>query len=244
MTDRHGDKELKIFERFARAADLGVVPGTVERRLPPEPDVACLVDGQRIAFELVEIIDRDFAARTYGQLRLKSLFERMSDSEPWRRRLAAVLGNALVHITFQDLAFDAKRTAIPAVLDYLAQLDPLFQGELRPPVLASAVRSLRVARLEATGPFFDVDAVGSLCDPTVESVRAKCAKHYEAQCGIELLAYYELQPELPDQIWRPSLEKLLHEQWRTCAFQKVWVYDCAADAVRFAQTRPQPDHGA
>ena len=129
MADRHGKKELGIFERFARAAGLRVEPGTVEKRPPPEPDILCsVVGGARIAFELVEIIDRDFAERVYGQLRLKSLFERDAESRAQNAPIRSALANALVYVTFQEASFDSKRAAIPDVLAFLGGLSPLFQG--------------------------------------------------------------------------------------------------------------------
>jgi hypothetical protein len=63
--DREADKaarERDIFLEFVAVAGLPVVPGSIESRRPPEPDIVCeLVGGGRVAFEVVELIDQDLA---------------------------------------------------------------------------------------------------------------------------------------------------------------------------------------
>ena len=45
---------------FASVAGLPIVPGTVESRSPPEPDIVCEIEGRgRVAFELVTLFDED-----------------------------------------------------------------------------------------------------------------------------------------------------------------------------------------
>ncbi len=47
-----------MFTEFATVAGLQVVPGSVESRPSPEPDILCeLADRGRIAFELVNVVD-------------------------------------------------------------------------------------------------------------------------------------------------------------------------------------------
>ena len=47
---------------FASVAGLPIVPGTVESRSPPEPDIVCEIEGRgRVAFELVTLFDEDLA---------------------------------------------------------------------------------------------------------------------------------------------------------------------------------------
>jgi len=53
------DDEREEFERFACAVGLPVVPGSVDCRRPPEPDILCEVKGRGfVAFELVQTIPR------------------------------------------------------------------------------------------------------------------------------------------------------------------------------------------
>jgi len=59
--------ERSTFMEFAAVAGLPVLPGTVESRLPPEPDIVCEIEGRgRIAFELVTLFD-EHLAKTLAQ---------------------------------------------------------------------------------------------------------------------------------------------------------------------------------
>ena len=52
----HIVEELRVFRHFVQVARLPVIPESIEKRYPPEPDVHCrLSHGEHVAFELVEI---------------------------------------------------------------------------------------------------------------------------------------------------------------------------------------------
>src|ERR1041384_8167673 len=52
--------ERKVFVEAAAIASIEGLPESVESRQPPEPDILCtLRNGQRVAFELVELVDPD-----------------------------------------------------------------------------------------------------------------------------------------------------------------------------------------
>lgn len=57
-----GSDEVCVFERFLSFSGLPIPLSSVEKRLPPEPDLLCThdVDG-RVAFELVELCDSNLA---------------------------------------------------------------------------------------------------------------------------------------------------------------------------------------
>jgi hypothetical protein len=235
VTDRHASKEISIFSRFAAVSGLSIGEASIEKRPPPEPDILCNIEGVGdVAFELVELIDRDLAKREYGQLHLKSIFEQSFEAcgPDTKSVLAATIGNALVHVTFADVGFRQKKLAVADVLNLLATVNADFAGEIRPDSLP-AVESIRVARVRSIGPFFDVDAVGFFAEPTVERFRAKWFKHYETPHRRELLAYFELQPELPKQLWHPKLELFVQQNWPSSPFERVWVYDCATRRIAF-----------
>lgn len=64
MTSEHdkGTRELAIFRQFLEVSRLPVDHTSIEKRLPPEPDIFC-VHSQRggLAFELVELCDSNVA---------------------------------------------------------------------------------------------------------------------------------------------------------------------------------------
>ena len=55
--------ELKVFASFASRCGIPIVPGSAQKREPPEPDILCkLENGQGLAFELAEACAPEFAA--------------------------------------------------------------------------------------------------------------------------------------------------------------------------------------
>lgn len=55
--------ERDVFAEFVDVARLPVVPGSVQNRPTPEPDILCeLAGGEKVAFELVQLVDPDLAA--------------------------------------------------------------------------------------------------------------------------------------------------------------------------------------
>ena len=56
------ETELKVFANFLKLARLPISPESVEKRLPPEPDLLCSHDEEgEVAFELVELCDPNLA---------------------------------------------------------------------------------------------------------------------------------------------------------------------------------------
>jgi len=54
--------ELKVFAEFRERSGLRMVPASVEKRDPPEPDIYCEIDGRGgVAFELAALLDRKSA---------------------------------------------------------------------------------------------------------------------------------------------------------------------------------------
>lgn len=204
VNDRHAAREIAIFRSFATAAGLAVNDESIEKRMPPEPDILYrLGDSAHVAFELVEIIDQNHAKRTSEQSKLKARFDRdyVGLSVDEKGEICASVGNALIYVTFVDDAnLNAREQAIQSVFETLKTVDPHFEGELTchtTPRLHVAICSIGISRLSFKGPFFDVAAAGFLGDPTVESIAAKWSKTYATPHPIELVAYYELQPDPP-----------------------------------------------
>jgi hypothetical protein len=54
--------ERDVFTQFAAVAGLPLIPGSIESRRPPEPDILCELAGSgRVAFELVDLVDEGLA---------------------------------------------------------------------------------------------------------------------------------------------------------------------------------------
>ena len=55
-------RELEVFRDFAQRCGLSIVPGSIENREPPQPDIYCEIEGEGpMAFELTEFVADSFA---------------------------------------------------------------------------------------------------------------------------------------------------------------------------------------
>ena len=62
--------ELEVFQVFVERSCLSIVPGSIESRCPPEPDVLCEVSGEGcVAFELKGFIDKAMKSAISHQLK-------------------------------------------------------------------------------------------------------------------------------------------------------------------------------
>ena len=240
MNDTQTRTELEIFSRFADVCSLSIVRESIAKRIPPEPDILCkLATGETVAFELVEIIDEDWASLTSGQVRdMKSLREAyQATAGDLRRDLDERIGNALVYVSFvADVLARERRAVIREILGHLSTVGPDFSGDWAPTFgtsLHRIVRNIRISRGDFSGPEFDVEAVASIADPTVARIRAKWLKSYNTPYPIELLAYYELQPQAPAALWLPRLESFVKDSYRRGLFRRVWVFDVGAKAISY-----------
>ena len=238
-TERQNSKELKIFSSFAVVSGMQIRPASIQKLKPPEPDILCEVEGTRlVAFEMVEIIDEGLAERTYGQIRMQGLLEKAYGNLPASNPLDAKksLGNALIHVAFHPHAsLLVKKRSIPGILELLNQVTPSFSGQVKvdsQSPLGKTVRKVTVRRGEFEGPCFDVEGMGSFADPLIDKVEDKFSKCYRSSNPIELLAYYELQPEPMDWVWS-DLRAFVEDRLSDSGFRRVWVYDHARHEIRF-----------
>jgi hypothetical protein len=236
--DQLSCRELKIFSTFAKACGLPIQPNSIEKRQPPEPDILCMIEGEGpVAFEMVEIIDEDLARRTYGQIKFHGLFEQAyKDLQPDRyESFRKKFHNALIYVKFYSTASSRIRgNAIPMILDLLMGTETNFIGTLTPPQespLYEAVKGIDVSRGGFIGPCFDVEAVGSFADPTIERIDTKFQKNYRTLYPVELLAYYELQPVLPESTWVPRVQEYVRQNLQGSLFRRVWIFDVGTETI-------------
>jgi len=198
---------------------------------------------EEVAFELVEIIDEGWASLTSGQFReTKSLREAyLASTDEYRCALDERIANALVYVSFvADIQARRRRSAVPDILRHLSTIRSDFSGEWKPPsgtTLHGTVRAITISRGDWEGPEFDVEAVASIGDPTLECVRAKWRKSYTTPYPIELLAYYELQPQAPEALWLPRLSTFVRNNLSAGPFRGVWVFDIGSRSVSYSCSR-------
>ena len=131
--------------------------------------------------------------------------------------------------------FGKRREIVNAVLDELMSLEDGFQGRALQDSkdFAGVLNFVRVGRGEFGGPILGVDSAGFLRDPTLDRLQNKFGKQYESDCPMELLAYIESHPMLPDDIWLPPVKNFVREHLKKSPFERVTIYDINKAIVRF-----------
>jgi hypothetical protein len=57
-----GEEEVRVFERFVHLSGLKIIPGSIRKRPPPEPDLLCDIESEGpVAFEITEACASEFA---------------------------------------------------------------------------------------------------------------------------------------------------------------------------------------
>ncbi len=233
--------ELTIFSQFASTCSLPIVTSLIEKRMPPEPDILCEVEGQGpVAFEMVQLIDESLAHRTFDQIKLMQAMRAYYECLPAmeKSKIQEKFGNALVHCSFENRSsFKSRNKAISVVMNHLQGMPTGFAGQ--EDVRGgnghdSVVTRVTIQRGNFTGPCFDVDSGGSFSDPTLNAIRQKMEeKSYSTSAPIELLGYYELQPVLDDTVWLPEFSAYVRQKLEQSLFRRVWIFDAIGQTVKF-----------
>jgi hypothetical protein len=131
MSDKSAE-ERGIFERFAEAAKLEVVPGSIEQ--PDPPDIVCNIVGLgRVGFELTAVDDAKELARMALNGRTSALWTRelASLDSLTQARLRASHSNVQIAIEYAEPASTGMRGAgMRAILEHLAEQSRDFVGSL------------------------------------------------------------------------------------------------------------------
>ena len=239
MGKERGDDELEVFRRFAVAAGLHNSHDCGEKRRSPEPDILFHpADGEPTAFELVELVDQDYAGRIGLLIGTKTALRTYYEALPpfQRKPFDLKYGNALLYFRFRaSLTFKRRRAAFGAIFDELLALPNDFIGDAFEDecTLSQVLEGVSISRGRFVGPIFDPESVGWIGDPTVPSIREKFTKSYSTPHSIELLAYIETNPMFPDEVWIADLEEFLSAQPRPLPFRRIWVFDLGRNEVLF-----------
>jgi len=234
-TDSLGRPEVDIFKRFITVCPLEIVPESIEKRQPPEPDIRCKTrQSEALAFELVEIIDQDLARKISNQWslgrELRAAYEALPEADA--HEIRARLGNAAVMVELvENVSIRARRAAIGTILEALKKVPPAFEGAMD--LRAGILERVYVVRGSFVGPSFDIDAGGSVGDPTVARIQGKFEKAYKIDVPLELLAHFELHPMFPDDVWLPKVRDLASRALATSPFRRIWIFDGGRGSIRF-----------
>jgi hypothetical protein len=240
--DTHAARELDVFTLFAECSPLRVLTGSIQKRKPPEPDIACeLEGGDGVAFELVELAD---------SIMLKTPADTAVHRKCFNDAIAALCpkaarkfqeryGSGLFHFSFQQgSSLKVRKEGIVGTVKRLASMPRGVNGQVPLPREGlPGIKAVTVRLCDLQGPVFDDTKGVSFKDPAEDSILGKLRRHYQTKRPVDLLAYYHLQPLLPDSHWLPSLVAVLKEELPASQFE---ILSIAVDDGEVVFTRRAP----
>ena len=236
MKNERADLELRVFNAFACAA--GLPKGWAEKRQQPEPDVLFHDShGSPRAFELVELIDQDYRHRLALLVDTKIALCTHYKGFPSEKKglFDQKYGDALLYFRFRpNLTFKRRWAAFRAIFEKLLLLPDGFAGGALEddPSLASLVDGVSISRGHSKGPIFDLECVGWIANPSVPAISRKFEKRYDTAYPIELLAYIDINPIFPDEVWLAGLTEFLDSTPKPLPFARIWVFDVGHNNVK------------
>lgn len=234
------ERERDIFKAFAEVAPFTVLHGSIESRIPPEPDILCQIEGHgQVGFELTELIDQAYMARIGLMFRTKQWLNHYwqseldpEDSVLFRNKY----GDALLHFEYsQETKLKERKVAARKAFQKLLHLPDNSNGEFlkSDPELAPVLKWVQISRVGLAQPVVDVSSYGWLGDPTAQAIRKKFSKSYKCDYPIELLAYINWGIMPHEDVWRASAEKAASQISGT-PFRKIWVFDSTDNIIKYA----------
>lgn len=221
MTDQQA-YERRIFEAFVAVCPVMIEPESIQHPLPPAPDILCKRSTcGEVAFELVQLVDKDVAQRLSGAMTIKhELIEAIEDLPDAGRSRVRQMDIALDFCA--EATLRKRRGSIPSVVGALEELAVGYEGDV---LLAPSVnRVVKTLNVKAGGPLIHVSSFSTYKDPALASIGAKFEKHYESAAPIELLAVYDLQDDLPPAYWLDDVRAFVEAEIAASPFQRVWVF--------------------
>ena len=230
-------REQLVFKSFAET--YGLLPdGTFSSRLSPEPDILFMPNnGPPQTFELVEIIDSDYSRSIGAQLSTKTACDEHLNNLP-ADQAAAFRGrysDADIFIGFRNaLTLRQRKNSLVRVFEQLMGLPARFVGEafIDEGPLYDVIDRVAIYRGQFIGPLFDAPSFVRVGDPTIETIARKMTKTYQPKGKLSLLAYIDINPMFPDEIWLSDLDKYFRTLNEACQFQSIYVYDCKSKSIK------------
>lgn len=233
-----GKREIQIFKQFTDACPYKINLTSVKKENPPKPDIYCkLKDGTELYFELVECLDNSIAKTTSDQISLKYLLDDEKNKLPLckRMRFKRKYKNALIYIAFNEkLPLIRRKRSIPYLIDFLLNLN---ENQIKKDGIeindCPEIKWFNIQRGVFVGPMFRVEGVTFFGVSILREIRDKFNKEYATKNKIDLLAYYALQPEIPENHWLPETVDHIKENIANSPFKRVWIYSYTKNKIIF-----------
>lgn len=222
--------ELRVFQKFASIAPIGIDLGSIQKREPPEPDIFCYSkDYGSLRFELTEAIDESIAQSIYSSTQLDKLIRSKFDLLPGDVKKKFI--NAGIRIDFDhNTTINKKKHLVGAVLSSLKDFPENVVGEIDLEI--DGIKGVEISRADFGGPIFSFNTTTSFFDvPIIQRLEEKFAKIYSFEEEVHLLVYLDLQPELPANTWLTEAMEYVKANIAKSSIKKVWFYSMTKDKI-------------
>lgn len=207
--------------------------------MPPFPDIFCIDNNDNpISIELVQIIEQNFARKFGSQIKTKKEIDAFysSLSRDEKELIRGRLYNAFIAFEFNDEAtLRQRKKMLPELFNVLKNITTSFEGELKlsDPTFRNICEILTISRGRFTGPLFDINLGGFVEDPVIKSIEGKLKKTYQKDSPMHLLAYIDLNPMFPQDIWLPKIRDYLKNNKFINQFDKIWIFDLHEKEIKY-----------
>jgi len=234
-----GKREVQIVKKFADICPYKIDVISVKKENPPKPDIYCkLKNGTELYFELVECLDNSIAETTSNQIKLKKLLDNEVNSLLPSYKIMSFkrkYNNALIYIAFNEkLTLPKRKRSIPHLIDLLLNFD---ENQIKKDEIeirgCPEIKWFNIHRGVYVGPMFRVEGVTSFGVSFLKEIKDKFNKKYITKNKIDLLAYYALQPEIPENHWLQETADYIKDNITNSPFNRVWIYSYTNNKVLF-----------
>lgn len=232
-------REREIFRAFAEVAPFKVLPGSIESRTPPEPDILCHIENHgAVGFELTELIDQAYMDCIGLMFKTKQYLTNYWQSELGTTNSALFrdkYSDALLHFEYAPAtSLKERKVAAKKALPKLLNLPHNSDGELlkSDPELAPVLQWVQITRIGITEPIIDVSSYARLGDPTAQAIRKKFLNTYKCDCPIELLTHINWGIMPHEEVWKNAADNAV-SQISGSPFRKVWVFDTTDKKIKY-----------
>lgn len=240
MRNSQAKEEVRVFLSFAEVAATHLNLATVQSQDPDqhEPDIGCIdsIEGRR-AFELVELLDNNYARRREGHPKTElALYDHFEKQLPTKSKaiFEERFSNASLNFQYVNgLTENQRKKIIPRVFEKLVLLPKDFTGCALEHDFPGILNAVNISHGKSSLTF-SVSPGGWLGDPTVSRIESKFLKRYHSVCPIELLAYIDGNSMFPEVVWRGNLNKYLASKSKPFPFKRIWVFDLPSKTVKFS----------
>ncbi len=240
------NQEIEVFKSFAKISQYKIVENSIIHKDPPEPDILCeTIDGKKIAFELVECVFDNIARSFSDSAELTKIFYDKLKKLPviQKKQIERIFRNACIAIDFKNnVSKTIRKRTIEKIFNFLLILKKDEEGKFIPKKfnsISDIVNCIYITRGKFNGPSFQViDAGTFIGNPALTNIQKKFNKSYKSTAPIELLAYYYIQPEIPDNIWKFTLKNFISNNISHSPFQRVWLFSFPQNKILFTFPKP------